>query len=164
MTLEKLYLISQLVVAVGFVVSLIFVGLQVRQNTALLRETMAADRKQANDFLLERLITDSDFRNFHYRAATEPEKFNEDDRYRNLFVNWRSLRTALGELSSYFNGHISEDEYKRLIWNLELLAKKPEIERAWAIIETQYSKKVQNHWSNILEATREKSLQEAFRI
>ena len=42
MSLEKLYFISQITVAIGFVISLIFVGLQVRQNTALLRQSMSA--------------------------------------------------------------------------------------------------------------------------
>ena len=44
MSLEKLYFISQITVAIGFVISLIFVGLQVRQNTALLRQSMSAER------------------------------------------------------------------------------------------------------------------------
>tara|TARA_E500000331_G_scaffold71603_1_gene66328 strand:- start:2429 stop:2923 length:495 start_codon:yes stop_codon:yes gene_type:complete len=164
MSIEKLYFISQIIVAVGFVISLIFVGFQVRQNTALLRQSMAAERLRANDFLLERLMTDADFRNFHYRAATEPEKFNEDDKYRNQFVNVRTLRTALAELNAYFEGNIAEPEYTRLNWNLELLAKKPEIERAWALIENQYSKKVQTHWLEICEKMKGQSLKEAMQI
>ena len=114
MSIEKLYFISQIIVAVGFVISLIFVGFQVRQNTALLRQSMAAERLRANDFLLECLMTDSDFRHFHYRAATELEKFNEDDKYRNQLVNVRTPRTALAELNAYFEGNIAEPEYIRL--------------------------------------------------
>lgn len=56
-------------------------------------------------------MTDADFRHFHYRAATEPEKFNEDDKYRNQFVNVRTLRTALAELNAYFEGNIAKPEY-----------------------------------------------------
>ena len=64
MSLEKVYFVSQIIVAIGFVISLIFVGLQVRQNTALLRQSMSAERLRAGDFLLERLVTDAEFRDF----------------------------------------------------------------------------------------------------
>ena len=164
MSLEKVYFISQIIVAVGFVISLIFVGLQVRQNTALLRQSMSAERLRAGDFLLERLVTDAEFRDFYYRGVTEPEKYSEDDRFRNQFLNIRTLRSTLSELIAYFDGHISEEEYAALNWNLELLAKKPEIDRAWAIIADRYSTKVQAHWLKIREQVRDDSFKEALQI
>ena len=123
MSLEKLYFNSQIIVAVGFVISLIFVGLQVRQNTALLRQAMSAERLRAGDFLLERLVTDAEFRDFYYRGVTEPEKYSEDDRFRNQFLNVRTLRSTLSELIAYFDGHISEESMRPLIGTLNCLQK-----------------------------------------
>ena len=79
-------------------------------------------------------------------------------------MNIRTLRSTLSELIAYFDGHISEEEYAALNWNLELLAKKPEIDRAWAIIADRYSTKVQAHWLKIREQVRDDSFKEALQI
>ena len=46
MTLEQAYFITQIVVGIGFIISIIFLAVQVRQNSFLLRNSMADQRAQ----------------------------------------------------------------------------------------------------------------------
>ena len=45
MTLEQAYFITQIGVGIGFIISIVFLAVQVRQNSTLLRLSMSADAR-----------------------------------------------------------------------------------------------------------------------
>ena len=46
MTLEQAYFTTEIMVGIGFVISIVFLAVQMRQNSYLLRKTMADGRRQ----------------------------------------------------------------------------------------------------------------------
>ena len=91
--MRKSYFITQIGVGIAVIVSIIFVGLELRQNSFLMRKSMGDDRLQRTTWLFETLVTNNDFRSFHRRIETEYENFNDDEKYRAMWLGVRSLRS-----------------------------------------------------------------------
>ena len=150
MTLEQTYFITQIAVGIGFIISIGFLAVQMRQNSYLLRQSMADQRRQRTGWLFETLCTDNDFRAFHRRIDTDWESFNEDEKYRGFALGMRSLRTMLDELVAYYDGQITEDEWLNLQWNFKLVANRPNFASAYELCKDGYPKNVQEYWESLV--------------
>ena len=71
MTLQEVYFVTEIVVGIAIIVSIAFVALELRQNSYLLRKSMADQQHQRIGWLFETLCTDNDFRAFH-RQVNNP--------------------------------------------------------------------------------------------
>ena len=58
MPLQEIYYIAEMVVSAAVIISIVFVAIELRQNTYLMRATMADQRKQNVNWFFERLVTD----------------------------------------------------------------------------------------------------------
>ena len=130
MNLEEVYFITQIGVGIAIIVSIVFVALELRQNSYLLRKSMADNRVQRINWLFETLVTDNEFRNFHQRIDNDYDNFTDDERYRAMCLGIRSLRSMLDELGAYFEGQISKEEWVSLEWNMKYAARRPNIHKA----------------------------------
>ena len=146
MTLEQAYFSTQIVVGIGFIISIVFLAVQVRQNSYLLRKSVADQRAQRINWFAETGCTDDDFRDFNRRIDTDYTDFDEDEKYRANLLGVRILRSILDELIAYFDGQISEDEWLNLKWNMQHAAKRPNIQAVYPWLKDGYSKKVQEYW------------------
>ena len=132
MTLEQTYFITQILVGIGFIVSIFFLAVQMRQNSYLLRKTMADGRRQRTNFLAETIVTDPDFRDFERRINKDYDTFNPDEKYRADILGVRIIQSILDELSAYFDGQISDDEWLNLNWNMRHAPKRPHVKAAYS--------------------------------
>ncbi|MAV87268.1 MAG: hypothetical protein CMM67_03395 [Rhodospirillaceae bacterium] len=130
MNLEEVYFITQIGVGIAIIVSIVFVALELRQNSYLLRKSMADNRVQRINWLFETLVTDNEFRNFHQRIDNDYDNFTDDEKYRAMCLGIRSLRSMLDELGAYFEGQISKEEWVSLEWNMKYAARRPNIHKA----------------------------------
>ena len=146
MTLQEAYFVTEIVVGIAIIVSIAFVALELRQNSYLLRKSMAVQRAQRINWFSETGCTDDDFRDFNRRIDTDYTDFDEDEKYRANLLGVRILRSILDELIAYFDGQISEDEWLNLKWNMEHAAKRPHIQVVYLWLKDGYSKKVQEYW------------------
>ena len=153
MTLEQSYYITEIGVGIGFIISIVFLAVQMRQNSFLLRNSMAVARRQRIYWLHETLCTDNDFRAFHRRIDTDWENFNEDERYRASALAITSLRSTLDELVAYYDGMITENEWLSLQWNLKLAASRPNFASAYELCKDGYPKNVQEYWEALPKMT-----------
>ena len=153
MTLEQTYFITQIVVGIGFIISIGFLALQLRQNSFLLRNSMADQRRQRIGWIHETLCTDNDFRVFHRRIDTDWDNFNEDEKYRASALAVTGLRSVLDELVAYYDGVINENEWLSLQWNLNLAAKRPNFASAYEFVKDGYPKNVQEYWEALPKMT-----------
>ncbi|MFP6681224.1 MAG: hypothetical protein VCB07_03395 [Gammaproteobacteria bacterium] len=149
MTLQEAYFVSEIVVGVAVIVSIVFVALELRQNSYLLRKSMSADARDKFNWLFELIATDGDFRAFHRRIDTDYENFNEDEKYRADFLAVRTLSTNLNELNAYIDGNILKDDWLSLKAILEICAKRPNHQAAWLFLKDQYPKKVHDYWESL---------------
>ena len=149
MTLEQSYYITEIGVGIGFIISIVFLAVQMRQNSYLLRQSMADQRRQRIGWLHETLCTNNDFRAFALRIEKEYSTFDEDERSRANYLGHLVLRSILNELIAYFDGQITEDEWLNLKWNMEHAARRPNVQAAYLWLKDGYSKKVQESWEGL---------------
>ena len=155
MPLQEIYYIAEMVVGVAVIISIVFVAVELRQNTYITRKSMADQRKQRLNWTWGTVVTDSDFRDFHRRIDTEWNNFNEDERHRGIALGIMAMRSILDELVAYFDGQISPEEYENLKWNMRVAKGRPHNLAAYEILKDAFPVRVQKHWeaSGTLEHT-----------
>jgi hypothetical protein len=146
MTLEQAYFITQIFIGFGFIVSIAFLAVQMRQNSYLLRKQMADQRLQRTNWMTETMVLDPDFRKFERRINTEYDTFNLDEKYRENMLGVRVVVSILNELLAHFDGQISDDEWINLQWNMGHAPKRPHIQAAYLWVKDGYAKKIQEYW------------------
>ena len=146
MTLQEAYFVAEIVVSIAIIASIAFVALELKQNSYLLRKSMADQRVQRINWMVETICTDADFRDFERRIDTEYTTFDEDQRFRANMLGVKTLSSILNELVAYFDGQISEDEWLNLKWNMEHASRRPNVQAAYPWVKDGYSKKVQEYW------------------
>ena len=149
MLLQEMYYIAEMVVGIAVIISIIFVAIELRQNTFMVRQSMADQRKQRVNWMFETLVTDGDFRKFHRRIDSEFDSFDSDERDRALFLGARTLRSILDELVTHFEGQISRDEFMALEWNMKVAASRPHVQKAYELIKESYPARVQKYWESL---------------
>ena len=146
MTLQEAYFVAEIVVSIAIIASIAFVALELKQNSYLLRKSMADQRSERINWFAETGCTNADFRNFERRIHTEYADFDEDERFRANILGVRILRSLLEEMIAYFDGQVSEDEWLNLKWNMEHAAKRPHVQAVYLWMKDGYPKKVQEYW------------------
>ena len=147
--LQEMYYIAEMVVGLAVIISIVFVAIELRQNTYMLRQSLADQREIRLNWLTETLCTDSDFRQFHRRLGREYDQMNDDDRYRAYWLGVRTLRSLFNELVAYYDGKISNTEFRNLEYDLKLVKRRPQFERAYESMKAGYPKSVQLFWENL---------------
>ena len=140
------YYITKINLGIGFILSIVFLAVQMRQNLYLLRQLMADQRRNRVSWLHETIVTDNDFRTFQLRINKEYDTFNADERSRENSLGHLVLRGILNELLAYFDGQISEDEWINLQWNMEHAFRARNVQAAYPWMKDGYSKKAQDYW------------------
>jgi len=143
---EQTYYITKINLGIGFILSIVFLAVQMRQNLYLLRQLMADQRRNRVSWLHETIVTDNDFRTFQLRINKEYDTFNADERSRENSLGHLVLRGILNELLAYFDGQISEDEWINLQWNMEHAFRARNVQAAYPWMKDGYSKKAQDYW------------------
>ena len=149
MPLQEMYYIAEMVVGVAVIISIVFVGIELRQNTYMMRKSMGEQREERLSWLQRTLAVNNEFRAFQKRIPTEWDEFNEDERYRAIVLGVTILRAQLNELRSYFDGQISGDELRSLRFNLRMSKTRPHVDAAYDLIKNNYSNQIQDYWENL---------------
>ena len=149
MPLQEIYYIAEMVVGVAVIISIVFVAIELRQNTYVTRKAMADQRRQRENWFLETLCTDSDFRKFNTSININWDDMEEDERYRAIYLGFRTVQSILDELVAYFDGQISTDEFLALDWNIKIAATRPHCQQAYQLMKEAYSPRVQKYWEAV---------------
>ena len=150
MNLEEIYFLTQIGVGVAVIISIIFVGLELRQNSFLMRKSMGDTRKHRVNWLFEQLSIDEDFRVFFQRITTDYKNFTDDEKFRATCLGARSLRGMLDELVDHFEGRTTKEEWIALEWELKHIAKRPNTEPAYQqFLKNSYPEKVEQYWESL---------------
>jgi len=153
MPLENIYYVTEICVGLAFVISILFLAMQIRQNTTLLRHSMTTRRRSTSGWLMRTIATDADFREFHRRIETDYENFSEDEKYRADAVAFHNMTSNLDELVAYKRGLITNDEWISLKHVLEFTAARPNIQTVYERVKHQYPKDVRDFWEALPKNT-----------
>ena len=146
MSLQEIYYVAEMVVGVAVIISIVFVAIELRQNTYVTRKSMGDAREQRINWFHETMSTNEEFRGFVHRMVTEFEDLNTDERLRATSIGIRQLRSVLNELEAYFDGQISDNEWQNLVWNIKFYKARPHIAACWEFIRDGYSERTQRYW------------------
>jgi hypothetical protein len=153
MPLEKVYYITEICVGIAFVISILFLAMQIRQNSTLLRHSMSLSRRSNENWLFRTICTDDDFRNFQSRILTDYENFSADEKYRADALATHMLTSNLNELMAYKRGLISNDEWTSLKYVLQFTAARPNIQAVYERLKHQYPQDVRDFWEALPKQT-----------
>ena len=65
MPLQVGYCVAEIMVGLTVIISIIFVAIELRQNTYMLKKSMADQREERFNWVKETLATNNEFRNMH---------------------------------------------------------------------------------------------------
>ena len=153
MPLEKLYYITEICVGIAFVISILFLAMQIRQNTTLLKHSMSTRRRSTSGWLTRTIATDANFRDFHRRIERDYENFSADEKYRADAIAFHNMTSNLDELVAYKRGLISNDEWISLKHVLEFTAARPNIQEVYERVKHQYPQDVRDFWEALPKHT-----------
>ena len=64
MPLQEIYYVAEIVVGIAVITSIVFVAIELRQNTYMLRQSIAEQRESHINWLHESIVMDNNFREF----------------------------------------------------------------------------------------------------
>ena len=151
MSLQEIYYVAEMVVGIAVMISIVFVAIELRQNTYVTRKSMGAEREQRVNWLMETMATNNDFMDFYYRLQFEDgyDNLDKKERARAIAIGIRIMRPMLNELVAYCDGQISADEYHSLEPNIRRAKNRPYVNAAYEYEKVKYPNRVQNHWDKI---------------
>ena len=124
MTLETLYYLSQIVAVVGIFASLIFVGLQVRQNTKAIRATSHHAITDSFNAINNLILSDPKVARIMRLTMAGSEEMDEDERVSANYMLLANMRIFETLYYQYKNGTLDKKlfdaELKTLKWVVTL--------------------------------------------
>ena len=149
MTLEQVYYLSQIVAAVVLVASIIFLALQVRQNSKVIERSMMEDHRTAQNVVAQKVFEDREFADFHMRLRDEYEELDDVDKYRADFLaRWR-LRRTLRLVQSRLDGLVSDVDWEEFRRGGRESSNREGIRVTYERIKKNYPKAVQELYEEI---------------
>ena len=85
MTLQEVYFIAEIVVGVAVIFSIVFVAIELRQNTYMMRKSMADQRQARLNWFHETMVTNNEFRHFQQRMVQNWNQLDYDEKQRAFF-------------------------------------------------------------------------------
>ena len=120
MTLEAIYYVSQIVAVIGIFASLIFVGLQVRQNTKAIKATSHHAITDSFNAINNLILSDPKVARIMRLTLAGSEEFNEDERISSNYMLLANMRIFETLYYQYKNGTLDKQlfdaELKTLKW------------------------------------------------
>ena len=149
MTLEQAYLISQIITAVVVIASILFLALQVRQNSRVLERTMTEDWRAAQSALVERIVNSREFAELHMKIGNNFDGLDDIDQYRARWLGQQNLRAFLHSVQAKLDGYISEFEWQEVCERVKFASTRKNFLLEWSRMKNTYPKKVQDTFEEI---------------
>ncbi len=114
MTLSRLSDTAQILAAIAVIPSLIFVGLQMRQNTRAVRASMS--QAHANDFqeIIGRIYESEALTRIYLKGAFHPEQLDETERVRFMLMLAGQFRFFDASYAQYREGQLAEVHWRSI--------------------------------------------------
>ena len=95
MPLQEMYYIAEMVVGLAVIISIVFVAIELRQNTYLTKKSMADQREARLDWLQRSLILDDEFREFQQRVVFSWDDLEDDEKVRATMLGVQMITPML---------------------------------------------------------------------
>ena len=140
MTLEEFYYVSQIIAVIGIFASLIFVGIQLRQNTRAVLVSTAQTHFTMWHSVSKALTDDADMARIWWQAMSDFEGLIELDRMRFLVFVGNVFRFYESSRIQWRRGQLDSELWHAVEVNIREFATQPCIQKFW---------KIRKHWHSI---------------
>jgi hypothetical protein len=82
MTLEQGYFVTQIIGGIVLILSIMFLALQVRQNSKMIERSMTDDHRTSWHWTYDEVARSREFAQFHMNIGANWDNLDEIDRYR----------------------------------------------------------------------------------
>lgn len=111
MTLQDLGNVGEFVAAIATIITLVYLAVQIRQNTKSVRMTAEMGVSQQIATWASRVTEDPEIGRIYDKAAEAPHDLTEDERRRLLWFVSELFMLLEGQYQIYKEGHIAEDSW-----------------------------------------------------
>ncbi len=132
MTLENIYYVGQTIAVVALLISILFVGYQIRQNTKAIRATSHHAITDSFNQLNTLLISDPKCVSVYRRGVAGLENLDDDERISFAYLNLAYQRIFETLFYQYKNGTMDEKLFEAELATLKWVAGYPGFRQWWA--------------------------------
>lgn len=139
MTLEELYYISQIVAVVAIFASLIFVGIQLRQNTRAVHVSTAQAHFTMWHSLVTPLTENADMAKIWWQGLSDFDGLIEQDRMRFIVYAGNVFRFYESSRIQWRRGQLDSELWHAVEVNIREFASQPGVQKFWNIRKNWHS-------------------------
>ena len=138
MTLSDLSNLGTFVSAIAVVASLIFVGVQLRQNTKAVRAAASQAHTAHWQAMLTPVIENEDVADIYRRGLSGMESLTDNECVRFIVLIGAMFRFAESARLQWLHGHLENGHWLNMERNLAALASQPGFKGYWALRRDWY--------------------------
>lgn len=131
MDLQQLYYAGELLGILAVIGSLLYVGRQVRQNTASMINAASTDYSNGLNALTISMVMDRDFAEIWTKGESQFDELDEVDKRRLLFYELVGLSTWRRSFDLHQQGLLPEDVWNEQVGGIGILAQRQSVRLAW---------------------------------
>ena len=139
MDIPELGAIGELVGGVAVVASLLYVGIQLRQNTALSRAATASESLNQSAEFSQAVALDRDTAALYFRGIEEPDSLDRDEKSQFFFILMAIMRRYENSEFQLRQGLLPQSSWQGFHGNLVSIATRPGFTWWWARAERGFS-------------------------
>lgn len=132
-SLEQASALAQIISALAVIASLIFVGMQVRQNTKAVRAASSQAHSTMYHSLTDDLVSNADFASVWRNALEDLNAVNEDELVRFFSFASASFRFFESSRVQWLRGQLDDEHWHTIEQHAMALAAKPGIQAFWQL-------------------------------
>lgn len=161
LTLEQVYYISQIVATVAVITSLIYVAIQIRQNTSVIKLNSAQNLSHELRESLALLVSDAELSDIHLRAMRDIESLAPRDKFRfYIFLN-NVFRVYESAHYQNIQGTVDLSVWSGIVGNMNATKLMSGYEAFWRERKNIFNKKFRDFYET--EVTGNPTLLDAFK-
>jgi hypothetical protein len=151
MTLSDVASVSTVVSSVAVLASLVYLSLQLRQNSRHQKATIHHDRLAHTETYLATIFGDADLMSLQVRGQAADETLDDLQVNRFVFMQYANLLFYQEYFLLRVDGLLEEARYANAIGNLRLLAGEPGTRAAWKILKPIFAPAFANFLDQVME-------------
>ena len=138
MNWDAISAIAEILGAVVVVASLVYVGRQVGQNTAMMRVAASSEAMERDYDLVMPLIDSREFMEIWLKGNDRLDELNEADRQRLLFFERRALTLWHHNFQLRMQGLLPDAIWHNQNWIIQELGRRQAIREAWRLFKDSH--------------------------
>jgi len=151
LTLEQMSYIAEVIGVILIIISIIYLAMEIRLNTKMLRVSNSREFVQWNTELVEPLANQREICETWVKADSDFDSLDQVDKQRMILFEWRAISAWNNFYHLRQNNLVEDHLWKELTWIFENIGKRQSVRKSWKIFKDGYEQPFQDFMSQYLE-------------